>query len=180
LRQFTKLASLSSIRLKVLEQQLLIGFTVQTSLSGISAFFSKELIEASGEDVFSAASATDRLYDAMFGQHRKSQTKLSGYGLAAIDQVQNQEVMSSKFVSFSFADLFQKAQELRVLDLTMEGYRDLMLIRVAEVGKRLPLPDAGLEDSVGALAGALNQSTFGKGFSNPAIPGELAVEKIFR
>ena len=77
-------------------------------------------------------------------------------------------------------NLLQKTQELRVLNLAVQGEPYEVVIRVREVGQRLALLNALAKDAVKPLPGPFDQAAFAEGFGDTAIARILLPKDVLR
>lgn len=92
-----------------------------------------------------------------------------GNWLFPMHQIQEQKVVGDKRSQSFLADLFQKPQELRVLDFAVQGERDLVFVAMAEVRLWFALANALFKDPVHPLTCPLNQATACKGLSESPV-----------
>ncbi len=98
--------------------------------------------------------------------------------LFSVDQIHNEKILSAESGQALPSDLLEEAQELRVLNFSMQRYPDRIFASPGKVGERLALLDAGLVNEIDPLSSPFHKAALVENFSNAAIARILLPEKV--
>src|SRR5579883_160170 len=162
----------------MLREERLVGLAIQTSVARIAPRLSKKTAKLPRQDETDATPPANPLNHPLFQQVRNPIFQIGAEGLFALNGIENQKILRGESCQPFLADLFQEANEIRILYLAAQRDRHLMSIRPAEVWPWFPLLNRFLEHTVGTLARPLNQSAPAAGFSDPPVPRRLLPQKV--
>ena len=108
----------------MLHQERFIRVAVQTHAAGVDSRFSQEAIESPREEMLHTSTPPNAFDHPFFQKMLDSWLQNLEYSLFAVNDVNDQEVFRAKRRHSLVTDLFQKAQEFRVLDLAVQGEPD--------------------------------------------------------
>ena len=123
----------------VIQQEALVLFSVQAEPARVFSRLAPHLVELPREQITHAAAGSYAFKDAFSDQRAELVAKIVRNAVFAVDMIQHEQVLDGKRLDPIRSHLLQKTQEVRILDLAVQGQRDLELVGVREVGQAFAL-----------------------------------------
>src|SRR3990172_7880400 len=95
--------------------------------------------------------------------------EIVGNRLLPVNKINDQEIFRAERGCTFLSYFLQIAEKLRVLNISVKGQPDEMLICPGEIGERFALPDAFAIDQIKSLPCPLNQAALCEYFGDPTV-----------
>src|SRR5262245_31874 len=162
----------------MLQQERFVCLSIEAAPARVDPSLAEKAVEAAREQVAHASTPADAFNHALVQEVGKSRGEACGDGLFPVDEVHDQEIFRAECGQALTPDLLEKPQELRVLELAVQGQPNRMLARPGEVGKRLALLNARSVDEIETLPGSLDEPALAEDFGDAAVARVLFPEEV--
>jgi hypothetical protein len=162
----------------VIQQKALVLLAVQAESARVFTRLATHLVELPRQQIAHAPTGSHSLHDALGDERPETFVQFIRDSLFAVDTIQHEQILDGKRLDAVGARLFQEPQEVRVLDLAVQGERHLELVGVREVGQAFALTSAFREHPIRALAGAFHQAAACQIVGDEPIAGILPIQDV--